>query len=385
MVHRGKYCPECQSVCTASVRTLIGALAAAFVLAASACSQTCPPGTTLVGGPPPKALSQFCSGSHTTIAHLRAGGNYEDVLGIAFPTARGDVVDGPATEWYPDGTIKSHGGFTIVEGRSVPDGVWTFWYPSGERKIQGRYADGVPVGCFGVWDAAGAVRTFVPVEGTFKSSGCTIVLDRNASQLAARYGGPAYDEPADTSLGGETFSAAIEVGTSPNDLPLSADELTQPDVPIQQDLRVSLRRRVSWLKVGAVAGVTITDRRDDWRASLGGLASVSIPTGVDRIDVELSTEVGSRLYSALPRMNEFNAIHSERFFVPYGGAQAAFGVRLTDELGLYTVLHAEADISRTTERSSKWCGTFACGTSDATWHVGGTALAAALQLRFLVD
>jgi hypothetical protein len=312
------------------------------------------------------------------------GRGYQDVLGIAHPTARGDVVDGPATEWYADGTIKSHGAFTLVDGASVPDGVWTFWYPSGERNIQGRYAEGVPVGCFGVWDAAGAARTYVHVDGAFQESDCTIFIDRQASELAERYGGPALDYTEDPGLGAETFSAAIEVGASPSSLPIAADELTQPDVPIQQDLRVSLRRRAGWLKLGGVAGVTITDRREDWRASFGGLASVSIPTGVDRIDIELSTEIGTRLYSALPRMDEWQAVGPEHFLLAYGGAQAAFGVRLTDEIGLYTVLHAESDLGRTTTRSSKWCGPFACGSSEATWHVGGTQLAAALQLRFLV-
>lgn len=359
-------------------------IAAVMVLALVGCSQTCPPGTTLVGGPPPKALSQFCSGSSSTITHLRTGRSYEDVLGIARPTARGDVVDGPATEWYADGTIKSHGAFSIIEGQSVPDGVWTFWYASGERKIQGRYADGVPVGCFGVWDTAGAVRTFVSVDGAFQPSDCAIFVDKEASRLAARYGGPAFEGADDASLGGEVFSAAVEIGASPDSLPITADELTQPDVPIKQDLRVSLRRRVNWLKVGGVAGVTITDRREDWRASFGGLASVSIPTGIDRIDIELSTEVGARMYSALPRMDDARAVNPEQFFLAYGGAQAAFGVRVTDNLGLYTVLHAESDLARTTTRSSKWCGTFSCGSSDATWQVGGTQLAAALQLRFLV-
>ena len=300
------------------------------------------------------------------------------------PTARGNVLDGPATEWFPDGTIKSHGRFAMRDGRSVPDGVWTFWYPSGERKIQGRYVAGVPIGCFGVWDNAGALRTVVPVDGGFVSSDCTIAIDREASKLAATYGGPEYVGPPDTSLGGEVFSAALQVGMSPDSLPITADEMTQYEASIQQDLRVQLRRRVGWAKVGANAGVTMTDQPSNWGVSAGGLASVSIPTGIDWIDVELSAELGAHLYAWVPRAGDARAVTHEHLTVAYGDAQAAVGVRLTDNLALYTVVNAKRDLARTAIRTNRWCSDFTCRDVNDTWHVGGTQLGAALQLRFLV-
>lgn len=59
-----------------------------------------------------------------------------------------EVLAGPATFWFADGTLQAKGGY--VKGKR--HGKWTYWYASGQMKSQGEYAHGRKNGEWSDWE-----------------------------------------------------------------------------------------------------------------------------------------------------------------------------------------------------------------------------------------
>jgi len=358
---------------------MVGASAIAGLLS-TACATSCPVGSSLKGGVPPNGSAQWCQRPGTSAANTATGAAKNQVLGVHRPQNQGRMLVGPYSDWHANGHLRSHGEFAMRGGRSVANGVWTFWTKDGKRAVEGRYVFGYPAGCFAVWTDRTERLTFAASAGTLVKQKCTPPRSPVATRLAERYRRARLGQAVP-----ERFSAAVGFMLSPSSIPVDSADLAQPKANVQQSLRVAFRRNVGWGKLGIAATVMGTDERRTWNASTGLLGSVSLLPNHKHFDVELSAELGVRMYSVLPRLTaDRPASTSERFFTPYTGAQAAGGYRLNEYISIYAALLAQVDLPRTTKSVSKYCDPFSCVGMESEWDIGGSFLGAMIQVRFLV-
>ena|SRR5208282_264375 len=107
------------------------------VLILSACkagdspSAACPPGTQVMGEPPPNGQETWCQ---------------KIINGEA-------VKDGPFTLYRPDGSPMMRGQYH--DGKQ--DGEWTLWYDNGQKSSIDHYKDGVQDGEHTGWYTNGKI------------------------------------------------------------------------------------------------------------------------------------------------------------------------------------------------------------------------------------
>ncbi len=110
----------------------------AVALAACKTAPTCPPGTRLVGDPPPKGSEIAC---------------VKTVNGA-------DVKEGPYVLYHEDGSKMIQGEYH--DGKQ--SGEWTMWYDNGQKKSVDHYKDGVQDGEHTGWYTDGKIAAM----GMFK-------------------------------------------------------------------------------------------------------------------------------------------------------------------------------------------------------------------------
>jgi antitoxin component YwqK of YwqJK toxin-antitoxin module len=113
------------------MKPTIAMLILAATLAACKAAPTCPPGSRLVGDPPP-------NGSETACVKTVDGA---------------DVKDGPYTVYHDDGSKMMQGEYR--DGKQ--NGEWTMWYDNGQKKSVDHYKDGVQDGEHTGWYTDGKI------------------------------------------------------------------------------------------------------------------------------------------------------------------------------------------------------------------------------------
>lgn len=107
-------------------------------LAACKTAPSCPPGTRLVGDPPPNGSEIAC---------------VKTVNGA-------DVKEGPYVLYHEDGSKMIQGEY--LDGKQ--NGEWTMWYDNGQKKSVDHYKDGVQDGEHTGWYTDGKIAAM----GMFK-------------------------------------------------------------------------------------------------------------------------------------------------------------------------------------------------------------------------
>ena len=248
-----------------------------------------------------------------------------------------------------------------------------------------RYHLGEPVGCAAEWDEDGTPHTYLAGADGFHPASCPVILDPEATRLAA-------SRPA--SAGSETgairFSAAVGTTYLPHPLRVHSDQLDWPEASLRNNFALAFRRRVGRLALGVAGSFWGTNRREVWSSSASVLTGVSLATGIDWLQVEATGELGARLFSVMPTWHDMIALPRERFVVPYAGLRGAIGWTATRWAGLYLTLFVEQDLPREQRGRYSFCDPGSdhippgCTDIDATWDIGGTSLGASLELRFLI-
>ncbi len=357
------------------MKVAVIALIAAF---GAGCGTSCPVGSSLRGATPPAGQAQWCQ-RQGAAEPTKPPAAKNEVLGSYRPHTQGKLLVGPYTDWHANGLLRAAGAFELRAGISAATGVWTFFDETGRRAVEGRYVAGYPVGCFAVWTDRRERLTFAARAGRLRKVPCTPPRSPVASRLAEKYRRAKLGQ-----IVPELFSIAVGFMVSPNSVPVDSDQLMQPDAAAQHSVRMGLRRKLDWAKLGVVAGVISTDEARSWIASAAALGSVSLLPNNRRFDVELSSELGVRMFSVWPHINAtLTANTSERFVTPYIGAQVAGGYHLTETLSIYAAVLAQQDLPRTVTRLSRVC-TASCVSMEYEWDVGGGFVGALLQLRVVV-
>ena len=129
------------------IRALPLILTASLLLAGCHHGPSCPPGTTLMGQPPPDGQEIWCQKT--------VGGR--------------PVKEGPFTLYFPNGSKMIEGNYR--DGKQV--GEWTTWYQNGQRSAIDQFQEGLQDGLHLSWYDNGqpaAQGTYVKGkrEGTWK-------------------------------------------------------------------------------------------------------------------------------------------------------------------------------------------------------------------------
>jgi len=129
------------------IRALSLILTASLLLAGCHHGPSCPPGTTLMGQPPPDGQEIWCQ-------KMVAGQ---------------PVKEGPFTLYFPNGSKMIEGNYH--DGKQV--GEWTTWYQNGQRSAIDQFQEGLQEGPHLSWYDNGqpaAQGTYVKGkrEGTWK-------------------------------------------------------------------------------------------------------------------------------------------------------------------------------------------------------------------------
>jgi len=116
-------------------------------------SLSCPPGTRLMGAPPPKGTEVWCQ-------EIINGKPVKDGPFIAYTGGGAKMIQGNYahgvqqgewTLWYENGERASVDHY--VDGR--PSGLHTSWYANGQKAIEGEYQNGKREGVWTRWDPSG--------------------------------------------------------------------------------------------------------------------------------------------------------------------------------------------------------------------------------------
>lgn len=348
-------------------------------MGAVGCGASCPPNATLHGGQPPSARAQWCERDGVKVTEPAPAATNE-VLGVYRPTSRGRALDGAYIDWHASGNLRSHGNFTLRGNRALANGVWTFYRADGTPAVTGRYVFGVPVGCFAVWVDGGERLTFEARGGELVKHKCAPPRSADAEAIAER-----YRRDKSGKLTAEQFSFGVGFLATPNSVPATSPDLMQPESTARYNARIELRRAINRFKVGLSASVIGTDLVRTWSSSAALLGGLSLVPRWRPFDVEVSAELGVKLYSSLPRIDEDRVGTTERFFTPYGGLQLAAGYRFAQYASVYLAVLAQHDLTYREERFSRYCDPLTCVDIPATWNIGGGFVAGMLQLRLLVQ
>jgi hypothetical protein len=347
------------------------------------CHSVCPKGATLKGSGPPGGTAQWCELEDTdprsavpTFGRSPAGGGViaDTTLGITRPAAHGRVIEGPSIEWHPHYTIASYGRYRAEGRASVPHGVFTFWHRDGRRHAQVTYDLGEPVGCAGMWDERGELRTGFVDGDRFRGAPCELEIDEEATEIALHNGFPTRrDLP----------QVEIDVGTllAGGELPFASAEI--PGASHEPGIRAAVTHPlVEVVAFGFTAHFMPTDGPHG-AAGIAPLMTLAAPTPWSRAHLRASAETGIRLYTTRPRVD--GLIAEQRTFVPtlYGALTLRLGVTLTRRLELQLGALLAHDVPRTVTRGNIHCveDGYYCFNHVPTWRTGGTTAGALLQLR----
>lgn len=341
--------------------------------ALAACHSVCPKGATLRGSPPPTGAAQWCEGSGPAVLSSVPvpGRGYQAALGIARPTARSRSIEGPQIEWHPSGSVASYGRFSRGSGdRSVPHGVFTVWHQDGRRHTQVTYEMGRPVGCAGLWDDTGELRTGLVQEDRFRAAPCDLTIDEEATGIAAARGFPSSSGPA---------VAALDIGTllSPADYPFASEEL--PPVSFDHNVRLGFTYPLGPVAIGLAAQWWSTEDRR--RAlSVAPLVAWSAPTPLSRLRLLASAELGARRYSTRARIGPRSATEWDHVPSLYGALTGGLALQLSRTFSLQLSGMLTHDLEREVTVTSLYCA-YDCVEAEMVWNVGGSLFGALVQAQ----
>jgi hypothetical protein len=349
----------------------------------AACHSVCPQGATLKGSGPPGGTAQWCeledTDLHTalpTFGRNPGGGGVmaDSTLGITRPTARGRVIEGPSIEWYPHFSIASYGRYRADGRGSVPHGVFTFWHRDGRRHAQVTYEMGEPVGCAGMWDGNGELRTGFVEGDRFRGAPCDLAIDEEATEIALHNGFPARRDLPQVELGIGTLVPGGELPFASADIPAAS---------LEPGVRASVTHPLGGVVAFGFTGHFMPTDGPHGAAGIAPLLTVGAPTPWPHVHLRASAEIGGRLYTTRPRVDGLLA--EQRTFVPtvYGALTVGLGVTMTRRLELQVAGLLARDSPRTVTRGNIHCveGGYDCFNHVPTWNTGGTTAGMLLELR----
>jgi hypothetical protein len=281
--------------------------------------------------------------------------------------------------YYPNGRLRSHGYYAVRGDRAVARGVFTFWTAAGTRQAQGRYQDGLPVGCFALWLRGGARVTGLADQGDLRPADCEPPSHPAAEVLELEHGG-AGDPVVDVSF--ETFVApGASVGAR-------TTRYATDDPEIIAAVMAIWRRHVGAWRFGGAASVRPAED------SYGGITGSGLAgwgrQATSWLDLEVWSELGLLWVHARPELEDHRSA-VENVWTPFAAVQGEVALRIGREIELTAGGRFELRYPRNIYRQTSFCagGTAGglpapCDTLFDTWRMGGIAAGAVLGLRFLV-
>lgn len=349
----------------------------------AACQSVCPKSATLKGSGPPGGTAQWCELDDTaprsalpTFGRSPAGGGVmaETTLGITRPTARGRVIEGPSIEWYPHFTIASYGRYRADGRSSVPHGVFTFWHGDGRRHAQVTYDMGEPVGCAGMWDESGELRTGFVEGDRFRGAPCDLTIDAEATEIALHNGFPDRRDLPQVELDVGSLLPGGELPFASTDIPAASYE---------PGFRAAVAHPLGDVVAFGFTGHFMPTDGYHGAAGIAPILTAAAPTPWSRLHLRASAEVGGRIYTTRPRLEGLLA--EQRTYVPtlYGALTLGLGVTLTRGLELQLAGLLAHDVPRQVTRGNIYCAEdgYHCYNHVPTWTTGGTTAGGLLQLR----
>ena len=389
----------------------------ALSLAAPACSNRCPGGTTPAGLAAPAGTAQWCeaeqrptqspgmpageapageaAAGETATGETATGeapavetaavqapvvetpevepaANREEWPGTP-PEAAGRALQGPMTTWTEDGQLESHGEFAMdASGLSKAEGLWTFWHSNGHVHSRGHYAMGVPVGCVSRWDADGTQHTgrWNSEQLVYEDLPCAGPTTKGLAELESSLD----DERTDT----VEFDLSVSTLVVGGGFGIHNDSFEVGSPSVAANVEVAVRRHLGAFRMGAL--------HDGWIAA--ATLAYPLPSFHEKLDLEASLALGIQNTNSelvLRGDPEYKAISSPTFFGLYTAAELQAVLPIHDNVAFVLSTRAEGGIPSEREQTSY----FQRGNEpplpyEETWRVGRYSLGIGLGVRALL-